>query len=841
MQEDVDDTPDRDREHSANGRHVRSLEQDRSRDELSVAYNDGMVLHFSDHWLREETGGTTAIEFASPEKVRNLCLPVPGISWRRVSTAAGLLLESEWRRDDSQLECTVRITNVAEADVALRLEQTVLGCPLQGMCFAPSLRADYDMNKSGVAFWYRSAPDLSKGLSGGNLAIPMVTFYDRKQDSGFTIAAHIEAPTPPFACETRGDQLVIQRRCRVAPGNSTVLRHFVVRHEGCWRPGLRWVRDAHPDYFMTDEATVDSTHGCFVYTNSTDTALCDEFEGQGVKNVEIHWTYPFFGKVVPEEEPWVKMVDDKWNAIKRTTDPDAPPEDAPYEEIKRYVALVTNPSGRRDDIRTFISELKARGMQAFMYFNPTESWEFFALQEFPDSIIRRPDGAPQMTWFDHVVMDCRPESRWGQYLREEVRALLAIYPDADGIFMDQSALDPDDFRVSRITDALAGIVEQSGKKCYWNGPCMVDLMQHAVGLLGELGPLEGERIKWLTIGNKVCCGLGHTEVQYQRNLLNGLWPPAPSLIHARSFRVSDITAHPKPIPEELAHLHGTYTDLYERFPGKTWFLGPNPLDVPDGAQANIFQTRDGEYLIPVIVPGHRISDGPAVTDARITVRVPDAERIRAASVRSVNLPGERYRVELEHQGNQLLVTIPWLGSACLLELTRSNPSCERMPTAPGGGIEPRERPLQVICAVIRSEGVAPTGNLDSIENGLSTSAPLSPVPVRKVFLNGTEIGTLGSANSWHWHPHVGVGIIRDINVDITSILKRDNELRIEPDGPQDFFKVRNISMLVVYSDGRAFHSGTDPNTYSSCLHDEAEGITGSPIRIPVRFTELPES
>lgn len=445
-----------------------------------------------------------------------------------------------------------------------------------------------------------------------------------------------------------------------------------------------------------------------------------------------------------------------------------------------------------------------------------------------------------MTWCDHVVMDCRPDSRWGQYLCEEIRQLLEIYPEADGIFMDQSASDPDDFRVCRITDAVARIVEQAGKTCYWNGPYMADLLPHAVGLLGELGPLQGERIKWLTVGTKVCCGLGHTEAQYQRNLLNGLWPPAPSLKHARSFRVSDTPAHTKPIPENLRLLHESYMPLYERFPGKTWFLGPNPIDVPDGTQGNIFETRDGDYLIPLIAPGHGIGDASFMENVTISVRVPRPDRIGSATVKSVNLPGKRYRAHIQCRNGQLDVTIPWMGAACLIELNRETPDADDMPPAVTSAGRTERRPPQVICAVIHSEGVAPTGNRDSIDNGLETTAPLPPVPVRQARLNGRPIGTLGSVNSWHWHPHVGVGVVKNIDTDITDILRKENELLIEPDGPEDFFKMRRTSMLVVFSDGRVYQSGVDATTYSSCPHAEAEGIVQSPIRIPIVFPDLPE-
>ncbi|MCF7854936.1 MAG: hypothetical protein K9N51_09065 [Candidatus Pacebacteria bacterium] len=810
---------------------------------VRAVYGDGWCLHVEQRWLAEGTEEATPVEVEVVQEARDMCLPTEGISWVECSTDETVLFESAWRLSGEAMEFSVRITNRGTDTVALCLEQSIAGIPLRGMCFAPSLRSDYDLKRTGAAFSYRGAPGLTKGLPGGTLSIPMVCFYEREQDVGFTVAAHIEAPTHPFGCETNVGQVSLQRRAGITPGHSATIRHFIIRHEGCWRPGLRWVRDAYSEYFMTSADTVDATHGCFVYTNTATPELCDKLVRQGVKNVEIHWTCPFFGKVVPEEEPWVKMVDDKWNTIKRTTDPDAPAEDAPYKEIKRYVANVTNPSGRREGIHAFIRELQRRGMQAFMYFNPTECWESFATQEFPESIIRRSDGAPRMTWFDHVIMDCRPDSRWGQYLRGEMRQLLEIYPEIDGIFMDQSALDPEDFRVCGITDAIAKIVERTGKTCYWNGPYMVDLMQHAVGLLGELGPVQGELIKWLTIGNKVCCGLGHTEAQYQRNLLNGLWPSAPSLTHARGFRVSDIDAHTKAIPEELQAMHNTYMELYESFPGKRWFLGANPLDVPEGVQGNIFETREGTYLIPLIVPGHGIENGPAITNAEITVRVPDDASIRAACVRSVNVPDGPYRVQLRRhpapdtRPGQLRVTIPWLGSACLLVLTRDEENYKKMPPPPNGVELTKERPLQIICASACSEGVAPTGNRDSIENGLETSASLPSVPTRKVSLNGYEVGTLGSVNSWHWHGRVRVVFDKDI----TGIPRRKNELIIEPDGPEDFFKLRNISMLVVYSDGRVFHSQTDPNTYSSCPHAEAEGIIQSPIRIPIDFPELPDA
>ena len=106
----------------------------------------------------------------------------------------------------------------------------------------------------------------------------------------------------------------------------------------------------------------------------------------------------------------------------------------------------------------------------YIYFQPTESWEFFANAHFKDCILRLADGRPALTWYDHVVMDCRPETAWGQYLCRQLEQVLDALPEVDGIFMDQSAGDRYDYSVCRITDKLARIAEARGKLLIGTAP-----------------------------------------------------------------------------------------------------------------------------------------------------------------------------------------------------------------------------------------------------------------------------------------------------------------------------------------------------------------------------------
>ncbi len=133
---------------------------------------------------------------------------------------------------------------------------------------------------------------------------------------------------------------------------------------------------------------------------------------------------------------------------------------------------------------------------------------------------------------------------------------------------------------------------------------------------------------------------------------------------------------------------------------------------------------------------------------------------------------------------------------------------------------------------ISCEGFVPTGAVHRVK----TKAPLPPVPVRKCSLNGHPIGSLSTRNYRSWHPGTGIGLPNDI----LSFLKEENELVIEPAGPADFFKLRNLRMSITLADGRTITAEPVHATYSSCAGPLAEGVIGSPMRITIRFPHWKE-
>ncbi len=749
------------------------------------------------------------------------------IGWVEESKSHHVRLEYSLRTEDA-IVCSVRVIQSGSKPLTLRWQQDISGFPTAGTLFAPSPQSLYPLAQRDVNVGYRDGIE--------QLSIPMASWFDEKSDWGLTVASHIAMPTAGFRVQTNRGQgrLALSRRIsNIEPGQPWTVQHYFVRHAGDWRPALAWVRQKFPQFFMLHDPHLVNTHGCFTYSHEADEKLCDKLAREGLRNLEIHFTYSHLGKYFPDEQPWIKAIDDKWSVVKKTTDPAAPKEDAPYGEIKRYMLRVVESRGSWQSIREFIRRLKARGIHSYLYFQPTESWEFFANTHFKDCILRHADGRPVLTWYDHVVMDCRPENAWGKYLCRQLEQVLDMVPEVDGIFMDQSAHDRYDYSVCRITDKLARIAEARGKLVYWNGPYQVELIEHAVGMLAEGGSLQGEMIKYLTIGNKVCCGMGLTERQYQRNLINGLWPSAPSLVYEQKFRYDDDPVPFLKPPKELADIHRRYMYLYELYPGKVWYLRAHALEVPEGIQANIFQRPDGDYLVPLMAPRRTLSTAIKASPVQLRIRVPDANQVRGVYARTPETPGRQFAVAWAKGQGTVDITLPWLGSACLLWISKVQQSAMAAPPPPSPDPNtPKAASTPVMSASIACEGFVPTGATHTVK----TTAPLPPVPVRKCSLNGHPVGNLSTRNYRSWHGGTGIGLPNNI----LSFLKEENELVVEPDGPDDFFKLRHLQMSITLADGRTIAADPTSATYSSYAGPLAEGVIGSPMRIIIHFPRWQE-
>jgi hypothetical protein len=622
-----------------------------------------LPLLLSEEALVEEEGTWNECRRTAPRAVLVEPLPVSTLVWTGVCGQPDLRVEERVSPDGDALVWKARFTNRSSTSLHVRWRQSVSGIPAGMSVFAPSATSHYALTAAPVVLGYRDA--------GNELSMPLVAVHATTPDVGVSFLSTFEGRIEPFAATFRlagsvGELAIDRRIPSLAPGASHTAIAFIVGHDGCWRPGLGWARERFRRFFYLPDKALHDTQGCFLYSAVASEGRMARWQKEGARQLEIHMMYPHLGKYVPLEEPWLRMIDDRWSAVKRTTDPNAPVEDAPYEKIREYMHAVCDAKTTREDVRQFMRRAHAHGLQCYNYFQPTESWEFFADDYFPEAILHEPDGSRKLTWYDHVQMNCSPETRWGQYLIDQLEGVFAMYPELDGIFMDQAAEDDETYRVKRITDLLAGMVESRGKWCWWNGPYIVELIEHAVGMLAEGGSIQGEMLKYLTIGDKGACGLGSLERQYQRNLVSGLWPSAPSMADTVPFREA-ADEPPATVDPKVASLHERYMPLFRLFKGKTWVLEPRPLDMPAPLQGNVFQRPNGDYLVALIDPSHS-GDRPAFRwDVLITIRVSGARRVKAVYGLTPDCPGT-FSLPFERRAGAIEVKLPRLKSACLLHL-----------------------------------------------------------------------------------------------------------------------------------------------------------------------------
>jgi hypothetical protein len=208
--------------------------------------------------------------------------------------------------------------------------------------------------------------------------------------------------------------------------------------------------------------------------------------------------------------------------------------------------------------------------------------------------------------------------------------------------------------------------------------------------------------------------------------------------------------------------------------------------------------------------------------------------VKGVYARTPETPGRQFTVPWIMAHGTLEITLPWLGSAALVWISKTEQPSVPVPAPPPADPKAaRAVPSSpVMAASIRCEGIVPTGAVLRVK----TTAPIPPLPVRKCSLNSHPIGMVSSRNYRGWHGGVGIGVPDTV----LSFLKKENELVIEPAGPQDFIAVRNLVLTIARVDGRMISSEPVRQTYGSCESPLATGIIGAPIRIPIHMPNLEE-
>ena len=524
--------------------------------------------------------------------------------------------------------------------------------------------------------------------SGLPLVIPAATFFSPAGTAGLTVLSPLAMPIQGFQVRLTpfGGARVGRTDLRIEPHGEVQTEIFLGLHEADWRPGLAYIRGKYPEHFTAHNPTAVEINGPFLWSSTAPEEQVRQWHGQGVRWVEVHFTYPFLGKYFPENPSWIPAADDLWAFEKVRQRADVPAQDAPFELISGYLEKVFTPWETGDTVRAFIRLLHRNNIKALMYFQPSECWDRYAEEHFPTDPVHDARGAEVPAWYEDIVLNPRPGSPWAQYLEQQFKQVLAYYPEADGIFEDQSHYDILDYahddgfsidhgktadrmgyNICRLTSKLGEYAHSLGKTVWWNGPYQIEL-----GSIGDGHLAEGteEHIQWLGIGNvPITSGAWFPDL-YDRALLMGSQASSPSLTPISfSYRYAhQIPADAKIPPEQLQDF-ARYAPLFDQIRQREWVLTADAVHTPPEIEANIFRKPDGNYAVPVATTWGGSSIG-VWHDLPVTVRVPDSAEIRGVYVLSADLPGW-LRAPWKRRGPVLEIRIPRHHRASLILLAKT--------------------------------------------------------------------------------------------------------------------------------------------------------------------------
>ena len=478
---------------------------------------------------------------------------------------------------------------------------------------------------------------------GGGFSLPAFTILYPQQNLGWSL---IQSPLDPMLNmdlkTTAQGQMVFNRTdFRLQQSKPVRYRLYFITHEADWRGSLAWMVKQFPAFFNPPNPNAGRIAGCGLYSSYEGPFDEKKFHTMGgLVNWKASFDFPYMGMFIPP----IQDPQQKWRRFKmEAKKPDT------YTSIEQMAHYATS--------------MREKGFYVLNYFNVTE---FGAGIKYPppEPFYQGPDlwqdanaflytrlnsailyGAqqssgegwdnrtaveqkqpkaglrdqPQFTWGAAVAMDCG-DSVYADFLTEQCRRHLALFPDAHGICIDR--MDWLGEYNSRRDDGISWIGDKPCASLYfswlnlmerigpmWHGADKVIFCNPHVNRLELLKQIDGIYNEFGNVGFNLnmsaFLSLRKTLLAWtasvqdlkadpdrylQHHLYMGAFPTAP-------FPGNDHTIEPDPWAEKY---YLDYGPLFRLLIGKKWVLTPHAVTVQgQTAKANLFATESG-YVVSVI-------------------------------------------------------------------------------------------------------------------------------------------------------------------------------------------------------------------------------------------------
>jgi len=532
--------------------------------------------------------------------------------------------------------------------------------------------ADAPFNVSGFSTPGSIIFSHGKALDGSDeIPIPAIVVYDPDEDVGMTLAKPFEEINPRvhfFLDQRNGDIEIENLYVGLRNDHNPSVSLYLAIHEGDWRAGLGWIFRRYREYFTPQDKRI--------------------FDQEGVMH---------YGKLLSEKrvEQWARLMGFKWQETPYFRDalawgPNLPSKD-PFDAVWPDIPEIQVKGMTIKKCNDYLRMLRRHGVSAFIYHNSGDYNRRLAEEKFPESIVVLRNGRQHPGWRSDdptatpeargCMMNPDPDLPYGRMILEEVKKSFELFPGLAGVFVDQCCYShfdysKDDGRTMvdnrrcqftlhsylRLHEKLWAFLKARGKTTFANGPFCPAIQKHMDGIMAE-GTFE--QLAFLTLAKPLVL-LQVGEPAFKWCLKYGAFPHvAPLGRDLETFHLNEA-----PLPKDLINIYRTYLPLVEFMRGKRWVLTPHALTLPEEHEGNIFETKDGNYIVTVMSTERSILDNKKRRETvPVRIRVRGGKRIRRAELLSVDFPGAR-RVELARKGKDIFLSVPRFMTAGVVHLIK---------------------------------------------------------------------------------------------------------------------------------------------------------------------------
>jgi len=438
-------------------------------------------------------------------------------------------------------------------------------------------------------------------------------------------------------------------------------------HEGHWRPGLGQVVRRYKDFFYPPVDAIWERAGVFE-CGGVDTAFeLDKCLPLGLKYLEVHGHFPWYGQYFPEEKEWSTIRELEAKRM-GTVPPDAEFEKLSQEKIQERLKI-----------------LKKAGISPHWYINYSDGYEEEVTKRWPESIATQEDGEHAKSgWRYCYLMNPDPSLPFGKHILKNAKDALDRYPELDGFFLDCFRHFEFDFAhddgvtlannkpvyniswgLGKLQEEVSKILRKRNKDCFANKPRTIWTMRWVDGVLLE-GQGDAEETKWFWVCLAkpifyMWTGLKKPEEEYlKRCVVLGGWPRLP---------VGNWREDPRAF-EFQKKLYGAYLPLYKHFIRRVVCFEPDPIRFSDGLYGQIYTRPDGAYVAGVMTDWTSIFDeiGRKVVAPYVAFRLKEADRLGDIQVHYAGEDAPRTVDYYRTEDGLLVVDLPDLKTAAVIIL-----------------------------------------------------------------------------------------------------------------------------------------------------------------------------